>query len=177
MVSVRQFSAMFDHTLFYFYKSPKSDIGGEGGARFFFAYRFCQTTHHPTPAINNERSLSIGNSMLILWIIFQIRKGNRHDRKRENQQKIRSTREHRPPWLKQIIPPILPTVLCMMGCEAAKQQQCYYALHCLGGERLTPKVLHGSLPTPRSGHETAIMFLAHLLILKDPKQNFITIHL
>ena len=138
------------------------------GALFFFAYRFCRTTHHPTPAINNERPLSIENSMLILWIIFQIRKGNHHGRKREYRQKTRSTREHRPPWLKQIIAPILPTVLCMMGGEAAKQQQCYYALHCLGGERLTPKVLHGSLPTPRSGHETAIMFLAHLLILKDP---------
>ena len=32
-------------------------------------------------------------------------------------------------------------IMCMKGCEAAKQEQCYYILHCLGGERLTPKVL------------------------------------
>ena len=25
-------------------------------------------------------------------------------------------------------------IMCMKGCEAAKRQQCYYALHCLGGE-------------------------------------------
>ena len=32
-------------------------------------------------------------------------------------------------------------IMCMQGCEAAKGQQCYNALHCLGGERITPKVL------------------------------------
>ena len=50
--------------------------------------------------------------------------------------------------------------MCMKGCEAAKEQQCYYALHCLGGERLTPKG-SGSLPAPRSVRATVIMFYAH----------------
>ena len=56
--------------------------------------------------------------------------------------------------------------MCMKGCEAAKQQQCYYTLHCLGGERLTPKVLDHLL-APRSGHATAIIFFTHLLIVED----------
>ena len=55
-------------------------------------------------------------------------------------------------------------IMCMKGCEAAKEQQCYDALHCLGGERLTPKTL---LPAPQSGHATVIMVYAHLHILED----------
>ena len=55
----------------------------------------------------------------------------------------------------------------MKGCEAAERQQCYYALHCLGGERLTPKALGHYL------HHNLVMlhllwcFFAHLLILED----------
>ena len=37
--------------------------------------------------------------------------------------------------------PTLPTVSCIKRCEAATWQQCYYALHCLGSDRLTPKIL------------------------------------
>ena len=31
---------------------------------------------------------------------------------------------------------ISPCIMCVKGCEAGKWQQCYYALHCFGGERL-----------------------------------------
>ena len=53
---------------------------------------------------------------------------------------MEALRECRPPCLKQIntvITPTLPTV----SCEAATSQQCYYALHCLGGDRLSAKIL------------------------------------
>ena len=46
-------------------------------------------------------------------------------------------------------------IMCMKGCEAAKWQQCYYALHCLGCERPIPKVLNHYL------HHNLVML--HLL--------------
>ena len=49
-------------------------------------------------------------------------------------------------------------IMCMKGCHAAKRQQCYYALYCPLWWNATPKG-SGSLPVPRSGHATAIMFL------------------
>ena len=64
-------------------------------------------------------------------------------------------------------------IMCMKGCEAANRQQCYYALHCLGGERLyiNPKG-SGSLPAPRSDQATTNMvFFPHLLILEDPDHH------
>ena len=48
-------------------------------------------------------------------------------------------KECRPPWPKYSC--IAKCIICMKGCEAAKQQQCYCALYCLGGERLIPKGL------------------------------------
>ena len=38
-------------------------------------------------------------------------------------------------------------IMCMKRCEAAKRQQCCYALHYLGGERLKAKGSR-SLPAP-----------------------------
>ena len=67
--------------------------------------------------------------------------------------KLEALRERRPPWPRQIITPILPTVKMLS----------------LGGERLPPpppppppkkkkkKKSFGSLPAPRSGYATTIM--------------------
>ena len=83
--------------------------------------------------------------------------------------KLEALRECRPPWPRQIITPILPTVKILS----------------LGGKRLTPlktkqnktkKKGFGLLPAPQSGYATAIMvFVAHLLILEysDHHQNII----
>ena len=70
--------------------------------------------------------------------------------------KLEALRERRPPWPRQIITPILPTVKMLS----------------LGGERLRPPLpppqKKGSLPAPRSGYATTIIvcFFAHLLILE-----------
>ena len=90
---------------------------------------------------------------------------------------LEALRERRPPWPRQIITPILPTVKLLS----------------LGGERLNPppppqkkrkkkrkkkkKKSFGSIPAPRSGYATTIMvFFAHLLILEYPDhhQNLIS---
>ena len=87
-----------------------------------------------------------------------------------NNMKLEVLRERRPPWPRQIITPILPTVKMLS----------------LGGERLPPappptkkKKSLGSLPAPRSGYATIIIvFFAHLnlLILEYPDhhQNLIS---
>ena len=91
------------------------------------------------------------------------------DRQTDKQtNKVEALRECRPPWPRQIITPILPTVKILS----------------LGGERLAPpppkkkkKKSFGSLPAPRSGYATTIMvFFAHLLILEYPDnhQNLIS---
>ena len=78
-----------------------------------------------------------------------------------NHIKLEALRDRRPPWPRQIITPILPTVNMLS----------------LSGERLLPpppptpsKTNFGSLPAPRSGYATTIMvvFFAHLLILEYP---------
>ena len=69
--------------------------------------------------------------------------------------KLEALRELRPPWPRQIITPILPTVKMLS----------------LGGERITPKVLDHYLHH-NFGYATAIIiFFAHLLILEDLDQH------
>ena len=73
--------------------------------------------------------------------------------------------EGRPPWPRQIITLILPTVkMLSLGCERLPTP-------------LTKKG-SGSLPSPRSGYATTItvFFFAHLLILQYPyhHQNLIS---
>ena len=73
---------------------------------------------------------------------------------------LKALRERRPPWLRQIITPILPTVKMLS----------------LGGERLhphptPPQIIiksFGSLPAPQSGYATLLLcfFFSHLLILE-----------
>ena len=74
--------------------------------------------------------------------------------------KLEALRERRPPWPRQIITPILPTVKMLS----------------LGGERLPLKKnlkkkekCFGSLPAPRSGYATTIMvFLCSFTYLRIP---------
>ena len=82
--------------------------------------------------------------------------------------------EHRPPWPRQIITPMLPSVSI---------SQVYSSLTICSNECVLPwwwkasSKASGSLPATRSGHATTIMvFVAHLLILEDPDchQNVIS---
>ena len=89
------------------------------------------------------------------------------DNKDNKMSKLEALAEHRPPWPRQIITPIFPTVKMLS----------------LGGERPPPlppapkkKRSFGSLPAPPSGYATTIMvFFAHFLILEYPDyhQNLI----
>ena len=83
--------------------------------------------------------------------------------------KLKTLRERRPPWPRQIITPILPTLKMLS----------------LGGERLSPPSptpppppkkktkRFWILPAPRSGYATTIMvfFFAHLLIWEYPDHH------
>ena len=87
--------------------------------------------------------------------------------------KIEALREHRPPWLKQIITP----VSCVWR-DVRLPGSNNVTMHCIALPwwwKANPKS-SGSLPAPWSGHATAIMFFTHLLILEDPyhHQNLIS---
>ena len=73
--------------------------------------------------------------------------------------KLETLGERRPPWPRQIIPPILPTVKMLS----------------LGGERLTPKVLDYYLHPDQVVLQLLWCLFAHLLILEylDHLQNLI----
>ena len=84
--------------------------------------------------------------------------------------KLEALRERRPPWPRQIITLILPTVkMLSLGCER---------LPCTPPKKKKKKKCSGSLPAPRSGYATTItvLFFAHLLILQYPdhQQNLIS---
>ena len=55
-------------------------------------------------------------------------------------------------------PPFALMISLTLSNSSCLPLTCYYALHCLGGDRLTPKVVdHYILPAPQSGHTTSIM--------------------
>ena len=80
---------------------------------------------------------------------------------------LEALRERRPPWPRQIITLILPTVkMLSLGCERLPTPL-----------KKKKKKGSGSLPSPRSGYATTItVFFAHLLILQYPDhhQNLIS---
>ena len=82
---------------------------------------------------------------------------------------LEALRERRPPWLRQIITLILPTVkMLSLGCER---------LPTPSKKKKKKKKRSRSLPARRSGYVTAItVFFAHLLILQYPDhhQNLIS---
>ena len=83
--------------------------------------------------------------------------------------KLEALRERRPPWPRQIITLILPTVkMLSLGCERLPTSL----------KKIKKKKKgSGSLPSPRSGYATTItVFFAHLLILQYPDhhQNLIS---
>ena len=84
--------------------------------------------------------------------------------------KLEALRESRPPWPRQIITLILPTVkMLSLGCERLPTP--------LKKKKKKKKNGSGSLPAPRSGYATTItVFFAHLLILQYPDhhQNLIS---
>ena len=79
--------------------------------------------------------------------------------------------ERRPPWPRQIITLILPTVkMLSLGCERLPTRL-------KKKKKKKKKKGSGSLPSPRSGYATTItVFFAHLLILQYPDhhQNLIS---
>ena len=82
---------------------------------------------------------------------------------------LEALRERRPPWPRQTITLILPTVkMLSLGCERLPTPL----------KKKKKKKGSGSLPAPRSGYATTIMvfFFAHLLILQYPDhhQNLIS---
>ena len=79
--------------------------------------------------------------------------------------KLEALRERRPPWPRQIITLILPTVkMLSLGCERL--------LTPLKKKKKKKKKSSGSLPSPRSGYATTItVFFAHLLILQYPDHH------
>ena len=74
--------------------------------------------------------------------------------------RLEALREHRPPWLRQIITRIFPNVIMLSH----------------GGERLTPKVLNHYLHHDLGMQQLLPCFYAHLLILEYPDhhQNLIS---
>ena len=74
----------------------------------------------------------------------------------DNITQLEALRERRPPWPRQIITFILPTVKLLS----------------LGGERLSTQKRFGSLPATRSGYATTIMVFfgsfTHLRIPRSP---------
>ena len=77
--------------------------------------------------------------------------------------KLEALRERRPPWPRQIITLILPTVkMLSLGCERLQ-------IHL---KKKKKKKGSGSLPAPRSGYATTIMVIfcsfTHLTIPRSP---------
>ena len=92
----------------------------------------------------------------------------------EMDNKLEALRERRPPWPRQIITLILPTVkMLSLGCERLPT-----SLKKNLKKKKKKKKGSGSLPAPRSGYATTItvVFFAHLLILQYPDhhQNLIS---
>ena len=79
--------------------------------------------------------------------------------------KLEALRERRPPWPRQIITPILPTVkMLSLGCERLPTP--------LKKKKKKKKKGSGSLPSPRSGYATTITVyfcsFTHLTIPRSP---------
>ena len=76
--------------------------------------------------------------------------------------KLKALREHKPPWPDQIIAPVLPTVYCVWKDVKLPggNSVTMHALHWLGGERLTPKLLESYLP-----HDQVMLQLLWCLVL------------
>ena len=69
--------------------------------------------------------------------------------------KLEALRECRPPWLRQIITPILSTVkMLSLGCERLSRED--YPPRLKKKKKKKKKNGSGSLPSPRSGYATTI---------------------
>ena len=101
----------------------------------------------------------------IFFLGFLVAPGTHHCWVGKGSMELEALRECRPPWPRQIITPILPTVkMFSLGCERLPTP--------LKKKKKKKKKGSGSLPSPRSGYATTITVyfcsFTHLAIPRSP---------